>query len=353
MIINIIIIQLVSFLSYSRLIFLTITFAVSFLTITAQNLNRFQDTISLTENNSALSLIDSSFQLSKSLGNMNIGMRQPIGEKLKDTSVIFSDSSKLFSRKKIVGAGFLLNTAGVLYSGHKWWWKGEYHKFNFQYEGFLNDYAYGVDKCGHFYISYLYFNVVLNTMKWGGYSDKISTRTAIFIPFLWALTIEIADGYTKYAFSPDDLFANSLGITYGLLQTKYPYLQNFHVKWSYFPTDVDKWMRNDLSFTADYDGHFYWLSCNTHELLPSACKKYWPKFLNLAVGYGALNVSHGSTAPKIRKFAIGLDYNLAAIPIKGNTTRVIIHMLDYLKFPAPAFRKVQAKKGELKGFLLY
>ncbi|HNW99639.1 MAG TPA: DUF2279 domain-containing protein [Bacteroidales bacterium] len=318
-------------MNFNKKIFFAIIFTISCIVVTAQHTNN--DTASTVKNDS--------------LQQMNPSNQNEIA-----IEKVHNDSSKLFSRKNLVGGGFILNTAGILYSGYKWWWQGDYHSFSFKTDGLFNNYSYGVDKCGHFYTSYLYFNIVYNTMKWGGYSDRTSTRTAVFVPFLWALTIEVADGFTSYAFSPDDLLANSLGITYGLLQNKYPYLQNFKVKWSYCPMDVNRFIKHDLSISSDYDGHYYWLSCNMHEVLPKSLKKFWPKYLNLAAGYGALNVSEGSTEPKIRKFAIGLDYNLSAIPFKGNTIRTIFHMLDYFKFPAPAYRKVQFQKGEWKWFLL-
>ncbi len=272
----------------------------------------------------------------------------------QDTVSISNDTitkNQLLTRKNLVGSGFIVNTAGILFSGYKWWWQGDYHPFQIKYEGMFTNYSYGLDKLGHFYISYLYFNAVYSGMKLGRFNDKASIRTAMFIPFLWALTIEIGDGFSSYAFSPDDLLANSLGITYGYLQLKFPYFQNFNVKWSYFPTDFNKWKNQNLSLSDDYDGHYYWLSCNMKNILPKKISHYWPAYFNLAIGYGAENVSVGSTGEKKRKLVIGIDYNLSAISFKSSNLKSVFRMLDFFKFPAPAYKYVPGKGGSFNSFL--
>ena len=140
------------------------------------------------------------------------------------------DTLKFINKKQIVGAGVLLNTCGILYSGYKWWWQDIGNGLTFKYEGGFNNYSYGLDKCGHFYISYLYTNAIYNAMQWSGYNNKTTLIAAAGVPFLWALFIELGDGFTNYKFSPDDLLANSLGISYALAQKRKPYLNHFKIK---------------------------------------------------------------------------------------------------------------------------
>jgi hypothetical protein len=167
---------------------------------------------------------------------------------------------------------------------------------------------------------------------------------------VYGLSLEIGDGYSSYLFSPEDLAADLLGVGYGLLQVKHPFFNNFKIKWSYFP--VAHVNTFDHPFSADYDGHIYWLSANVHNLLPEPVQNYWPRFLNVAVGFGAKNVSPGTDGPKLRKFAIALDYNLTVLPLNGETWDPIKNIIDLFHFPAPGVRFIESEPPEFKPVLL-
>ncbi len=93
---------------------------------------------------------------------------------------------------------------------------------------------------------------------------------------------------------------------------------------------------------------------NVHNLLPEGAKSYWPKFLNLAVGYGGKNISHGlERLPQYRKFAIGLDYNINLISTGNDTWNTVLGIIDRLRLPAPGVKKVEDDKTRLKPILLY
>lgn len=260
------------------------------------------------------------------------------------------DTSTFFNRKNVITYGIVAHTVFTTYVEYQWWWKGDYHPFSYKVEGFLNDYSLGVDKFGHLYTSYFYFTVLHNLMTWGGYDESTDLWVSTAIPAAYALSIELGDGFSSYEFAPDDFFFNMLGIGYGFLQVKYPFLKNFKAKWSYYP---DAGNRNTFKhpFSDDYDGHIYWLSMNIHGLLPEGAKGYWPKFLNIAVGYGGQNISTGSAGPPLRKFAISLDYNLVSLPIDGDTWNVVKNIVDLFHFPAPGVRLVQTEQAELKPLL--
>ncbi len=252
-------------------------------------------------------------------------------------------------RKPVVATALVLHSAYTFYIEYQWWWKGEYKPFAIQSEGFLNDYSLGIDKFGHFYTPYAIFSGVYQIMTWGGFDESTVLWTSISIPAFHALTVEIGDGFTRYQFAPDDLLFNALGISYGVLQLHYPVLQNFVFKWSYFPTTH---LEKKFNLTNDYDGHIYWLALNVHNLLPKDYKNLWPKYLNLAVGYGAKNASVGSSEPIVRKFAIGLDYNLLSLPITGETWDVAKNIFDKFHYPAPGIRFIENQPAEAKLFLL-
>lgn len=259
---------------------------------------------------------------------------------------------RAFKRKPLIAAGLALNTAGILYTGYKWWWEGNYHPFQMKYEGYFNNYSLGVDKVGHFYISHLYFHTIYDVMKWGGFSNKTVLWTSIGIPTLYAITIEMADGFTTYHFSWDDLGANMLGIGLGVLQKRSKIASCFQVKWSYFPSSFSPWKDSNLSLSDDYDGHIYWLSLDMYHLLPEKARKFWPCWLNLAGGYGVQGASFGAPGPMRRKFVAGIDFNLRNIPFKNKNLKLLAGMLDNFKYPAPGWRKTVGEKGRIKGFIL-
>jgi hypothetical protein len=260
-------------------------------------------------------------------------------------------TTSFFNRRNVITYGIVAHTVFTTYVEYQWWWKGDYHPFHYRAEGFLNDYSLGVDKMGHFYTSHFYFTTLYNLMKWGGYDESTNLWASTLIPALYALSIEIGDGYSTYQFAPDDLTANLLGVGYGLLQVKYPFFKNFKVKWSYFPGAA---YRNSFKhpFSDDYDDHIYWLSMNVQNLLPESMGKYWPRFLNVAVGYGGKNISTGAVGPSFRKVAIALDYNLTTIPLEGETWDVVKNIVDLFHFPSPGVRIIEGQPAEFKPLLL-
>lgn len=262
-------------------------------------------------------------------------------------------------RKTLLTYSLAAYSLASVYVEYQWWWKGNYRSFRYGNDGFLNNYSLGVDKVGHFYTSYFYFQSLYEFMQWGGFDEQTSMLTSIAIPAFYALSIELNDGFTYFSFSGYDLTANMIGIGYGVLQRKFPVLNAFKFKWSYYPSGIIP-LDDKFIIANDYDGHIYWLSMDVNRLLPEQAKPYWPKFLNIAVGYGASNVSHRNAwlgeispkGPKMRKFAVSLDYNLVSFPIEGEMTNVIRNIVDYFRFPAPGIRQVGGSPNEFKPLLI-
>mgnify|MGYP002147368657 FL=1 len=258
----------------------------------------------------------------------------------------------IFDRKPLATYSLVGYTVGTFYLQFQWWWKNNYHPFTIQYEGYFNDYALGVDKLGHFYTSYTYYLSVYNMMKWAGFDDNTAMWIGVGVPAFHAITAEIGDGFSRYQFSFDDLSFNTLGILYGMLQQRVPFFQNFNFKWSYYPSGKFPLWSERWHLTGDYNGHIYWLSMDVHNLLPKDWKSYWPKFLNLAVGYNATNISHDDIGIKERKFSISLDYNLLELPLDGETWWVLKDIVNRLHFPAPGIQKTGDGPWKVKPLLL-
>lgn len=282
----------------------------------------------------------------------------PWEQKTSLNDSIYKNKEQLSSKQKWIIASLITQQTASLYLEYNWWWKNNYHPFVMRSDGGFGNYSLGLDKIGHFYTSYMYSNLLYELMKWGDFRESTSEWVSIVLPFAWALSIEIGDGFSSFEFSPQDLLANSLGIGYAVLQRKVHYLQYFNFKFSYFPHA--HYLNNNFngwSLTSDYDGHIYWLTADINRLLPKYAKKYWPKYINLGLGYGINNfaavIHHGG--PNIvvqREFMLGLDLNLNRIPIKNKTMKTIVKIADYIHLPMPGYKKTNQGKWEFNGLLL-
>lgn len=267
------------------------------------------------------------------------------------------DSMFLFMKRKDFAAYTTIGwSVGAVVMEFQWWWRDDFlykkHPFRIANDGYFYNYSYGVDKLGHMFTSYLFFYTTYDFLRWAHYDNATALWGAIAVPAAHAIAIEFADGYSKYAFNPSDLVFNSLGIAYGAVQTQVPFLQNFNLKWSYIPTANGGASDPDWGPASDYSGHIYWMAADVHNLLPESAKPYWPKFLNLAIGMGAKNVSHGEVGPKKHMLAIGLDWKMTELPLEGDTWGVVKNLIDKIHFPAPGVKVYEGEKPQGKVLLL-
>ena len=105
----------------------------------------------------------------------------------------------------------------------------------------------------------------------------------------------------------------------------------------------------------DYNGQTYWLSFDIHAF---AKESKFPKWLNLAVGYGAQNMvfaRDGSNAANgfnsFRQYYLGLDFDLSYIKTDKKWLKTILFLLDGFRLPAPALE--MSKNGSRLRLLYY
>ncbi|MFY8021498.1 MAG: DUF2279 domain-containing protein [Bacteroidia bacterium] len=272
----------------------------------------------------------------------------------------FYENDSLKWRKRLIVGGLVMQQTASTILEYHWWWKDDYHRFNFESDGGFNNYSLGVDKIGHLYTSYFYYHAINEVMKYGNCSKKSRRIVSIAMPAIWALSVEIGDGFSSYNFSPEDLLANFIGIGYGVLQDEVPYLNNFKIKFGYFPSN---YFRNNQfrnwSLTSDYNGHLYWFTADVHSLLNKPYKKYWPKGLNLGFAYGVDGFTEVdqlgywvANRQIQRKFVIGLDWNLGAIQTKKQSVKTVLNIADYIHLPAPGIRRINPNKTNAEFLLL-
>jgi hypothetical protein len=239
------------------------------------------------------------------------------------------DKIKLYS---ILGA-----TAGGFIYGHAFlndlWWKGEKSSFHFNFDQDWK-YSLGADKLGHFYFPYLVTNVYTQLFQWSGVEEENSYYYAASLALFYQTYIEIRDGFSqKYGFSWGDYGANVLGTAYPVLQYHYSTLRNFNFKISFYPSTR---FRNNShgSIIDDYESTYHWLTFDVKNLLPESAGKYYPAFVNLAVGHSVKHLDVKGS----HELYIALDWNLEALPGDVWFLKFLKKTLNFYHLPSPAVR---------------
>jgi hypothetical protein len=111
----------------------------------------------------------------------------------------------------------------------------------------------------------------------------------------------------------------------------------------------------------DYNGQSYWISGNISSFLPKGAR--FPKWLNIAVGYGAEGMTSATNNPadkagaatpefdRYRKFYLSIDVDLTRIPTKSAFLRGLFTVLSFIKLPAPALE--YNTLGQFKFYPIY
>lgn len=251
-------------------------------------------------------------------------------------------------------AGVGISYAFIIYQINEYykntWWRTD---TNYIYDGsfhVVNDskYALGIDKIGHVYGT----AVISHFFSAGLEAANVKEELAVWIGAAGGLGLqlytEIQDGYApidketgepKWGFSPGDAIADVIGAGYFVARYYYPYLNNFQLRASYFPSEE---MRNgnkpDNNIADDYDGQKMWLAFRMKNLLPSSLAEYWPSFLMLSAGYGVTGVGDYSKEGPVPSYYIAFDFDASVIPIHGKFWEFIKNTLNYIHFPMPGIK---------------
>ncbi|MHB1686304.1 MAG: DUF2279 domain-containing protein [Ignavibacteriaceae bacterium] len=215
------------------------------------------------------------------------------------------------------------------------WWKGDKSKFYFVWK---QDwvYALGADKYGHFYFPYLVSNIYTQAFEWAGIDETKSIWYASSFALAYETFVEVRDGFSKqWGFSWGDFSADFLGASFPVLQHYIPVLKNFNFKISFYPSDRFKAGSNRVIFD-DYESTYDWLSINVYNFLPGEVKKFYPKFINLAIGHSVEKLDNNGGGN--HRFYISLDWNLEGLPGDGWFWNLLKRNLNYYHLPAPAIQ---------------
>lgn len=221
--------------------------------------------------------------------------------------------------------------------------RSKFHTFNDNNEWLQ------MDKMGHVFSSYQLGRIGANTLNWSGASKKEQLLYGATLGFTFLTAVEVLDGFSKeWGFSWGDMMANGAGTGLYIGQELLWQEQRITLKYSFHQTKYAKLSPDKLGnglleeLLKDYNGQTYWLSFNLHSFLKN---DHIPKWLNLAVGYGAddmfsaynelVNNSVINKTGK-RQFYLSLDVDLSRIKTNSQVLRSIFDVLNVLKVPFPA-----------------
>ena len=257
--------------------------------------------------------------------------------------------------------------AGSLVGLNALWYKdyprSAFHTFN------DNDEWLQMDKVGHLTTSYYISRIGVGLYKWTGMKRKKAIWLGGALGFVYQSTIEVLDGFSsEWGFSYGDLAANTAGSLMCVVQELAWDEQRITLKYSFVQSEYASYRPNILgnNFTEnllkDYNGQTYWLSVNLSSFLKKDNR--FPKWLNLAAGYGADGMTGGKFNPPFidasgkqiyferkRQYYLSLDVDLTRIKTKSKILKVFFNSIGFIKIPAPALEfSKDGVKGSVWGF---
>ena len=272
------------------------------------------------------------------------------------------------NRKRLNG---ILITEGALWvtsmAGLYSLWYSDYPQSSFH---FFNDNSewLQMDKCGHATTSYYISKIGFEGFRWAGVDQKKSALYGGGLGFSYLAIIEILDGFSsEWGFSVGDFTANTLGSALFVGQQLAWNEQRVLLKYSFHQTKYSDYRPNQLGSNLlentikDYNGQTYWLSANVYSFLPK--ENRFPKWLNIAVGYGAEGMTgadynpdenNGKIIPHFqrhRQFYLSGDIDLTHIKTHSEALKILFNTIGFIKFPFPAIEC--SDKGKIRFHPLY
>tara|TARA_R110002073_G_scaffold71368_1_gene175309 strand:+ start:16322 stop:17230 length:909 start_codon:yes stop_codon:yes gene_type:complete len=265
-----------------------------------------------------------------------------------------SDSLHFQRRNAVVVSEVVLGTSALIGLNSLWYKDYERSKFHT-----INDFNQWMqmDKAGHAFSSYQLARVGADVLNWSGVSQKDQLIYGATLGFTFLSAVEIFDGFSQeWGFSWSDIGANAFGTALYIGQELLWQEQRLQLKYSFRQTAYAA-MRPEIlgnSFLEqmfkDYNGQTYWVSANLDAFFKEA---HFPKWLNIAFGYGANGMLTGIDQPvdnlftnqdRYRQFYLSFDVNLLNINTKSHVLKTIFSVLNVIKIPFPTIEFNSKKK---------
>ncbi|MGQ0829986.1 MAG: DUF2279 domain-containing protein [Bacteroidota bacterium] len=285
-----------------------------------------------------------------------------------DSSSFFTPSTTFNKKRLAIVAGTEVVVCGGTLIGLSQLWYKDYPRSSFH---FFNDNTewLQMDKAGHVVTSYYIGRLGIGLMKWSGVERKKAIWYGSLLGFVYQSTIEVLDGYSAdWGFSLGDFAYNTAGSFLVIGQELAWDEQRIILKFSFRQSKYAKYRPNLLgnnlqeNIFKDYNGQIYWLSVNLASFMSKETK--FPKWLNVALGYGAEGMTGGEFNPpyidangyqiyfdRYRQYYLSLDVDLSRIKTKSRFLKSLFTTIGFIKFPLPALEfSEKGVKGHLLGF---
>lgn len=262
---------------------------------------------------------------------------------------------------------------------------GPFHFFNDKFGN--NDEWEKVDKAGHVVTAYAESYMAFRGLRWAGVRHKPAVWIGAGVGTLLQSTIEVMDGFSAgWGFSKMDMLANTIGVAAFTTQELLWKEQRMMIKVSNtrpnYPNTLipgnkggppltvrqiahglfgDNYLE---AFVKDYNGMTVWASVNPSSFLKLPESSRFPRWLNIAVGFGADGVygAYGNTytdandsyslssIPREKEYYISLDVDLRRIRTRSPLLRTVFQGLSFIKIPAPTLELSSLNKPKFHFF---
>ena len=234
---------------------------------------------------------------------------------------------------------------GVTLIGLNQLWYADYPKSKFQTINDSDEWL-QMDKFGHLFSAYQLSKLGAQSFNWAGANQKQQLIYGAGLSLGFLTAVEVMDGYSaEWGFSWSDIAANSAGAGLFVGQELLWKEQRIKLKYSFHRTRFAPQRPNKLGnglteeFLKDYNGQTYWLSFNIYSFIKDG---KLPKWLNVAVGYGATGMLSGrsETLPelnqnRLRQFYVSLDIDLERIETNSSVLKTVFSIINVVKIPLP------------------
>jgi hypothetical protein len=266
----------------------------------------------------------------------------------------------------VIGTEAALSTGSLIALSQTWY--KDYPRTGFH---FFNDNGEWeqMDKAGHVVTAYVVGRYGMRLLEWSGVSKTKAIWFGGLTGFVYQGAIEMLDGYSsEWGFSAGDISANAIGCGFLIGQEFLWKEQRITLKYSFQKSNYAAYRPALLGATwqeqilKDYNGQTYWASVNIASFLRTDTK--FPKFLNLAIGYGANGMTGGHYNPpmtnaagnaitldRYRQYYLSFDIDLTKIQTNSYFLKTVFETFGFLKIPAPG---LELSRGKVSGrFLMY
>lgn len=240
-------------------------------------------------------------------------------------------------------------------------WYSEYERGPFKTVNDSGDW-YGMDKLGHVFSSYQLGRYGYNLLAWSGVRERDRLLYGATLGFVFLSAVEVMDGFSsQWGFSWGDMAANALGTGLFIGQQLLWQEQRIGLKFSFMTSPYASLNPDQLGSSLteqifkDYNGQTYWLSFNMNSFLKS---DFWPKWFNVALGYGADGMLNGSFVdPDLpaqnpyQQLYLSLDIDLTRIKTNSRFLRTLFDVFNFIKIPSPTLE--WTSNGRFKAHLIY